>query len=307
MKCRQIRCFFTENRKNGQCILELEEEIAGRISWWTESVPEGVNHEKIGVFGMVQADDEEAAKELFEAVYQRMKSLGVQKVIGPMDHNTWNNYGFLVNTTRMNPFFLEPFQPVKYSEWVKKAGWKELVTYYSLNARLEDFHRPESQRVDLYEKEGIVLQDASRFKDAEMFQILYQLSIQCFTECSYFMPADFKVFCERYEPLLQFFRKEYIYIAWKGSQPVAFLLSFPDYKEADNLSEIKTIVVKMFGVLPEYQNKGIATVLINQAAKQARDDGMEEMVMAQIQEGSFVAHMMPDAEICSTYVLYEKE
>ncbi len=307
MKNRQLQCIETLKNKNGKFFLTCSGEKVGEISWWTDSVPEGIKHEKLGVFGKFHCIDEEGARILFDAAYQKMRKIGVEKVIGPMDQSTWNSYRFLVQMERPMPFFMEPYQPMEYGVWLKRAGWKESQVYHSLSASLKDFKQPQEQRMELYNKEGILIQNASGFTDKEMLKIIYEISLQCFVKNLYYVPVDYSVFLARYEPLLSYFRKEYIYIAWAKERPVGFLIAFPDYKQGNTIEQIKTIILKTFGVIPEFHQKGIATLCMNLAAWQARKDGMEEAVMALVYEKNHTMHMMPHGKICSTYMLYERE
>lgn len=279
----------------------------GTVTAWYHDVPKGLKGEQIGVIGAFRASDEAVALELIQNAVSYLEEHKVAYIVGPMNQNTWHSYRFLIETERLNPFFMEPSQPKEYVEWFQKAGFLPHQNYYSFSNELIHFTKSKEEIELFYREKSIIIQDGSDFTDEEILKMNYDISKQSFIHNIYYTPIGYEEYENIYMPAISMLQKKYLYYAFAEQKSIAFLLGIPDFAQIKNGQPLKTILFKTFAVLPEYQKLGLATALMNCVADVAKENGLTNGVMALVHEHNHTMHMLPNQHMCSHYVLYRRD
>lgn len=85
-----------------------------------------------GMFGYFDAEDEAVAHALLIAAGERLRSLGMTRMLGPISLSIWEEPGLLVNGQDHSPTIMMGHHPARYRGWIESAGFaaaKSLVTY----------------------------------------------------------------------------------------------------------------------------------------------------------------------------------
>lgn len=85
-----------------------------------------------GMFGYFDAEDEAVAHALLIAAGERLRSLGMTRMLGPISLSIWEEPGLLVKGQDRSPTIMMGHHPARYRGWIESAGFaaaKSLVTY----------------------------------------------------------------------------------------------------------------------------------------------------------------------------------
>ncbi len=85
-----------------------------------------------GMFGYFDAEDEAVAHALLIAAGERLRSLGMTRMLGPISLSIWEEPGLLVKGQDHSPTIMMGHHPARYRGWIESAGFaaaKSLVTY----------------------------------------------------------------------------------------------------------------------------------------------------------------------------------
>lgn len=85
-----------------------------------------------GMFGYFDAEDEVVAHALLIAAGDRLRSLGMTRMLGPISLSIWEEPGLLVKGQDHSPTIMMGHHPARYRGWIESAGFaaaKSLVTY----------------------------------------------------------------------------------------------------------------------------------------------------------------------------------
>lgn len=85
-----------------------------------------------GMFGYFDAEDEAVAHALLIAAGERLRSLGMTRMLGPISLSIWEEPGLLVKGQDHSPTIMMGHHPARYRGWIESAGFaaaKSLITY----------------------------------------------------------------------------------------------------------------------------------------------------------------------------------
>ena len=74
-----------------------------------------------------------------------------------------------------------------------------------------------------------------------------------FNRNPFYTPIEENEFLEQYKPYINMVDEDLILIAEKQGKEVGFVFCIPNFNEAKEGKEIKTLILKTIAVLPEYE------------------------------------------------------
>ncbi len=233
---------------------------------------------RLGCIGFFAADiasvaAPEGTAALLSATKSWLSQHGAQRVLGPMQGDTWFSYRFNLGPFKYPAFPLEPSQPPEYPALWQRAGWKLVEHYFS--TWIEDA----AATVDGLEREAIQAAEMGyrirQFRTDQFEQelgVLFQLSSNGFDENRLFSPIEKSEFLALYQPLKAMVRPEYLLIAEsRDGEPVGYVFSYPH-------PDAGAICAKSLVVAPEHRRRGLAGALMHQTGRTALDAGLRHAI-----------------------------
>lgn len=273
----------------------------------------GIDFRAIQVLGKRQGyislfeciDSQEAAGMLFAAVKAFFKLNGISIIVGP-NSAMFDAFGvgLLVEGFDLPPAFLCPYNPPYYPKLFQNAGFTKYRDAYAYGIPLDGIRdsRYESvlQRAGKrfgYTVENVNLQSDLKRRSREFARVIAESTPP---EWEALPPTSDTIYRE-----LKRFRHalwpDYALMAYAQERPVGLLLIVPDFnqilrgrmssfppvrafKTLFARSTVKGLRTVMLYVVPEYQKKGVETVMIHRALEAARRNGCTYCEAAMIDE-----------------------
>jgi GNAT superfamily N-acetyltransferase len=266
-----------------------------------------VTKSQAGVFGFFECvDDQEIADLMFSTIEDWLKGRGIGTVRGPYNPSPTDECGVLIDGFNSRPALLEAHNPPYYAQLLENAGYipfNEMVARMAVAPdgakQLNEFISGKLLRVveKIRHRQDIHIRQVNFKKwerDISLACDIYNKSLEPLPGYVPIPKDEFKAFADSFR---SFIDPELALLAEVGGIPVAFALALPDLTEAlqkanGNLG-FKGLfhlwmatrnptrgTFKILMVLPEYQNRGIETLLVLEIAQAAFSKGYREMDMS---------------------------
>ncbi|MCL2019512.1 MAG: GNAT family N-acetyltransferase [Oscillospiraceae bacterium] len=238
----------------------------------------------IGCFEM--KDKESGRKQLLEYVRQ-LKNAGHNRIIAPINGDTWHQYRLMSRTDGSPAFPLEPHNPLWYNEVYTDIGFKPLEKYCSVAFPLGDIEEIPCNNDIIYKT----------FEPSDL-KTIYDISVTGFVNNFLYEHINYEDFCKLYNPVLPMVDGDLVIIAYKNNTPCGFMFS---------LGFGDLFILKTIAVLPEYRKFGIGKTLMNKVIVNAQNKGFKTAIGALISEGNVSEDMVAryGAVKIREYTLYE--
>lgn len=308
--------------------------IKGRIAAIYNKDHLKLYNDNTGFFGFFDCvNDVAVAKLLFKAASGWLKVKGIKYLVGPENPGTNDSVGILTSGYNKQPVFLMPYNFRYYKELIEKNGFEPVMKLYSylfkervlpseLNSRIQ---RIETQLGNM----GISFRQMD-FKnnfnrDVKGLQKVYNESNAGGWG---FLPLDEKGFAYMAKDLRRLIKPYHAQIVEKNSEIIGYTVSVPDYNQVfkkiskgrlfpfgwyhllTERKKINAIRAMILGVLPEYQELGIALCLYAKIVGLAGKNGIKWGEACYVMEDNRNMNIMMQklgAEIIKEYQLFKLE
>ncbi|MCX8069921.1 MAG: hypothetical protein N2738_05395 [Thermodesulfovibrionales bacterium] len=277
---------FYKHSKIRLYIAQQDKKTLGRIASIVNYSHLSYHNDKTGFFGFFEAyNDVKIAQTLFNEVEGILRHDGLNTIIGPMNFSTNEECGLLIEGFSEHPMIMMPYNPPYYENLISSQGFdkaKDLFAYiYILQDKLPDkVYRVAS----IAEKRGATVRTISKktlYKDMKAFQYVYN---KAWANNWCFVPINDDELDFTIKELKMIINEEIVAIAFNGNEPVGFLGVIPDVNKILNIMQgklnpltlIKALVnfkkinqgrLLLFGIVPEFRNKGIEALLFREVHK----------------------------------------
>lgn len=222
-------------------------------------------------FGDFTCKSLEAGCDLLRDGIAYTKSQGINRIIGPMSGDTWHSYRFVTESDGSNPFMMEPKNQQHELDAFLETGFKEISSYFSARATLDDAAKTKPDETDAF---SIETWDGS--DPEKLFKQVFDLSVTAFSKNAFFKPISEQDFLAMYMPVVPMLKNELILFARRPDGSLAgFLFGIPNYSEGP---QTKTAILKTYASL----ERGAGRHLSYHFHKNARDAGFETAIHALI-------------------------
>ena len=240
-----------------------------------------------GLIGHFESLDANAGTALLDFTARELARREVQRVLGPMNGNTWASYR-LAQAARPGdpqgnpPFFLgEPHNPFEYSSQFMKAGFAECAWYESRSYAISpgELIADPPLPTSIVER-GLVIEtlDPARFE--ETLTEVYGLSLEAFADNAYYAPIGVQEFMAAYRPLRPLFDPRLVFLVRDADGAlVSFLLGYPDPLWMPQGKPVRT-VMKTAATANRFRGVGIARYLFTLFRARATALGFSEVIHA---------------------------
>ena len=303
--------FKIENEgKNIKVELLDENKQIAKATCYFKDTPK-VDNKQIGCIGEFEAETEEAGIKIIERCEEILKEQDINVIVAPMNGNTWKKYRTLKYTNGESLFLLENVNPIEHNEIFRKSGFKETHTYTSNKGLIKDAYQ--SEGLDIAEEglqqENIQIRKFNKENYINDLKKIYNVSKSSFYRNPFYTPIEEDDFIAQYEPYIQMVDSDLILIAEKDGNEVGFVFCIPNFNEAQEGKEIKTLILKTIAVKPEYECLAIGNILLSRISKIAKEKEFVKWIFAFMYSNNTSQKMAKrnKAKAIREYALYEKE
>ena len=275
-----VKCYLAY--KNG----EVVGRIAGIIQRLYKLYNEKVNEKRVRFSRFDCINDIDVSRALFSALEAWAKEMGMNIIHGPMGYNDLDREGLLIEGFDQMSTFEEQYNHEYYASLIEDYGFKKEVDWVEYrifspkepNERIERVARVVSKRYNLkVVKPTSIKKFVAEYKD-QFFQTLDE----AYSPLYGVVPFSEKMKDSLIDQFSLILNKDFIVaVVNEQNQMVGFGLVFPSLSEAVNKSQGKLLPFGIFRMLrqikkpksidlgliaikPEYQNKGVNTLILSE-------------------------------------------
>jgi hypothetical protein len=305
----------------------------GRIAGILDRSHNEFHGEKSAFFGFFESiDDPEISRALVAEVQTWAREKGMTRILGPMNPTTNDECGLLVEGFDSPPVLMMTYNPPYYLRLFEDAGLskaKDLLAY-----RIEVDPKP-LERLDRLargfarrEKDLTIRPIRKKTLSADLTKIK-EVYNSAWEDNWGFVPmtdGDIDFMAARLKPLLV---EDLVLLAETPAEPVAFIMTLPDYNEAMKPLKGRLLTPKLFGFLayllgwkkPKmtrlitlgikkgYRNRGIDAVMFAESLKAILKAGYKACEVSWILEDNVMVQRPIawfEGKIYKRYRIYEK-
>jgi hypothetical protein len=304
-------------------------EVLGRISAQVDWNYVKFQKEKSGFFGFFDCvDDSEVAGSLFEKVCDYHRKKGMESVLGPMNFNTNDELGLLVNGFDTSPYFMMPYNYPYYGRLIEICGYdkaKDLYAYHvKYDGTVPEFITRISARIK--KRYGIYLRRFNLKNFDSDLQLVNKIYNSAWEKNWGFVPRTDEDIEYIAADMKQIVDPSLAYFAYVGDQPAGFFLALPDYnlifkkmkgrlfpfgflKLLLGRRKIDRLRVLVMGVIEEYRKSGIEAAMFEEIYRVGPLNGYFEGEISWILEDNVAMNRIISrivSEPYKTYRIYRK-
>jgi GNAT superfamily N-acetyltransferase len=305
-------------------------QVVGRVTAIDDDNHNQTHQDNLLFFGFFEADDEVVARELFTTVEGRARQLGRDLVRGPANPTMNDGSGFQVDAFDTAPYLMMPQNPPEYPRFAEAAGYQKVMDLYAWHfdavggpserlSRLADrvrrredltIRRANMKRLD---REARILKQVYneaweqnwgfvKYTDAEFNHLVDELKLILEPDLALFLEIDGRTVA--------------IAIALPDVNQVLArirdgrLLPFGILKLLNRRRLINRGRLPILGVMPEFRNRGLELVLIDEIARRGAAKGYREGECSWVLETNTAMNRGIEAaglQLYKTYRLYQKQ
>ena len=281
--------------------------VCGRIATCENYRHNEYNYETAGFFGFFDTpDDYEIASKLLRVAMITLKKEGATVMRGPMNFSTNQECGFLVEGFDSPPMVMMTYNREHQPRLAEKFGLKkvmDLVAYYITSAT------PTPVRIGriterLLERANITIRHMNMKDYDNEIQLILKVYNQAWSRNWGFVPMTDEEFIHLAKDMKEIVDPEMVLIAEHEGTPVAFALALPNINQAlirlkgkllpfgllkllwhtKIRNKINSCRLVTFGVVPEYQKRGIDSLMYMESVRRGKERGYEWAEMSWVLE-----------------------
>lgn len=315
-------------------LCENNGETAGRIAAIINHNHNTTHNDKVGFFGFFECiNNQEAANLLFQTAEDWLKTKGYSSMRGPVNPSLNDEAGLLTKGFDDPPQILMTYNPQYYATLISNYGFKNIKTLLAYRLLAEKFISPKLARVQalVREREGLTIRkirlkpNSDFVADVNSIKEIYNSAWSPNWGFVKMTDAEFDYLAK---DLKQIVIDDFIILIEKGTRVVGFALGVPDInqimiknKNGSMLGAILGFVFRkkditrgrilVLGVLPEFQKRGIDSVLYYEVGtamtrKHKYTEGEASWILDDNVLMNRAIEMM-GGEVYKEYSIYQKE
>jgi GNAT superfamily N-acetyltransferase len=304
-------------------------EVVGRVAAIDDDNHNRIHDDDLIFFGFFEANDQTAAEALLSRVEEWGRRLGRSAVRGPVNPSMNDGAGFQINAFDTDPYVMMPYNPPGYPRYVEDAGYRKAKDLYAwlferdqalgekigrLAKRVRARYDPVVRPVDMkrYDEELALVKKLYneaweenwgfvRYTEAEFDHLASELKPVVDPDLAVFVELEGRVagMAVCLPDVNQVLKRARGRIVPFGI--VAFLRR---KKLVDQLR------LAILGLMPEYRNKGLETVLVDELYEHAMSKGYRRCECSWVLEDNRAMNRaleVSGAKLYKTYRIYQKE
>lgn len=259
-------------------------EVVGRIATCINYQHNEYHNENIGSFGFFDCpDDYEIASTLLKVAMITLKKEGVEKMRGPLNFSTNHECGFLVSGFDSPPVVMMTYNQPYLPKLAEKFGMKKVMDILALQMTKESMvsGRIQSVAKRIQERNNYTVRPLNMSRFDEEIKVAMDVYNKAWQYNWGFVPMDEEEFIFTAKNLKQVVDPDLVIFIEHEGEPIAFVLALPDVNLALKhlkgslfpfgllkllwhtkiSNKVKAVRIVTFGVVPEYQKRGVDSLL----------------------------------------------
>lgn len=221
-------------------------------------------------------DDDSVVDKLFEKAKQYAKAKGYQKLIGPINGNTWHSYRF--STKKTPTFFLEHHHKNYYLKQWKKAGFKPHAAYFTFQESLGKYF-PNHQNLNWLDNKPQFSVRHFNVGNAENdLSLLHKFCCESFTKNLLYTSISENAFKSLYQPILPYLKNDFIDLVIEQNGDVETVVGF--LFAVEDVYQPQQLIAKTIARKPGDAYKGLAHFLAERLLLKAANKGYKKLLHA---------------------------
>lgn len=265
-------------------------QLVGRVAAFINRKTAKTSEQATGGIGFFECiNDKEAAFKLFDACKNWLKERNMEAMDGPINFGERDRWWGLLTEGFFEPVYGMNYNPPYYRELFEQYGFKNYFEQYFYNLKVSAIvpkkYRERSERIakdPLYHCEHINKKQLEKY--AEDFRIIYNKAWHKYDNFKGMAKEQAMAIIKTIKPIMD---EDIVWFAYYNNEPIAFFIMLPDlnqiFKHINNgklgwIEKLKFLWYRrkgvcrkmcgvVFGVIPEFQGKGLEGFIIMAAAK----------------------------------------
>ncbi len=340
---KDIRNVFNKKKNpcfnHGECIRWLlydDQRCIGRVAAFINRKTYQLDHYKVGQMGFFECiDNREAAFMLFDKCREWLESKGMDAMEGPVNFGErieW--WGLLVEGFGQTPNYAMPYTQPYYVKFFEDYGFKDYFKQLTYRTKLvvenlspivvwksDRLLKNPDYSIHTYKEIG-----KKRAVDSllEVYNKTWNLEVHGVEGIT---REQIETIYKNLQPIID---KNLIYFAYHKERPIGFFLMFPEINQAikyvngkmnlvgiikflyyKNIRKMDVALGQLFGVIPEFQGKGVEAAMIKYFCEQIIETNSQYKHLEMNWVGDFnpkMMHLMEylGASVSKTHITYRK-
>ncbi len=267
-----------ENGEAIRWILYNETVVVGKVAAFYNTV-----HSQAGIGFFDCVNDQSVANYLLDTACNWLVSKGLKRVEAPVNFGERDKYWGLMVEGFKNPSYQENYNFAYYKDLFENYGFSKTIEQTTSEARPQEINYEKYKRFTdkLAEKGGY---EAVHFKKTEVGRFVKDFTTiynQAWEQHEHFVPFTEERVTKLFAEMKPIIREDILWFLYHQNKPIAFYLSIIDlnqifkrvggnmnlwgklkflwYKSTLKIDKVRGII---FGVVPDYQDKGVYSILI---------------------------------------------
>lgn len=261
-----------------------KEHLVGRIATCINYIHNEYHMEKTGFFGFFDViDDYEVAEVLLKVALITIKAEKMTQMIGPANFSTNHEVGMLVEGYDSPPVIMMTYNKPYYNDFVERFGLKKVKDLLAFRIDTTSTIDPRLIRVAerIREKENVRLRTLQMKHFDEEVALIQRIYNAAWSRNWGFVPMSEDEFRHMGKDMKQIVDPGMVYIAEVDGRPVGFSLALPNFNQVLKFANgrlfpigllkilwhakvkkaIDSVRIITLGIIPEYQKRGIDTLM----------------------------------------------
>lgn len=322
------------NRQDGSItgfIARRDGRPVGRIAAILNRTHNEYWHDHVGFFGFFACEDsEETARALFAEVEKTLRPLHCDRLRGPYSPSINEECGLLVMGHEEPPNISMPWNPPYYARLVEAASQEVTRTLYAYHLPLHIGIPPRVQKIADRLKQrskSVTIRAFDMKRLDEELRLAHRLYNVTLDRNWGFVPISLDDLLASAEDLKAFADPEFLIFAEFDGEPVAFMLTLPNFNEIlirtkgvprllrlpwilwlMKTHRIQSVRQVVLGIAPEYRDRGIAALLCHDMVRRTQQTAQTAELSWIEANNSQVIDIIAlmGASHSKTYHIYEK-
>ncbi len=275
---------------------------------WIRNAPQFKAY-KTGLIGDFFAENTDAGEALLLHVLMRLKELGCDYAIGPMNGDTWHSYRLVTEQGECPPFFMEYYTPKEWPGIFSKTGFEVIASYSSASAANADYEDRSAKKFMAKKHElGLVIRPFCIDQSVAELTAVHELSLQSFANNFLYSGISCPDFLTLYEKIVPYVDPDFFLLAEHQGKLVGFIFAVPNFLQKQQGMNIDSLIIKTVAKVPGRSYAGLGNYLVYEMHKRAAARGFKQIIHALMYDSNVSRSISgKSAQTMRRYALYGKE
>ncbi len=304
-------------------------EMVGRVAAIDDDNHNKTHGDNLIFFGFFEANDRPAAEALLARVEDRGRQLGRSAVRGPVNPSMNDSAGFQINAFDTDPYVMMPYNPPEYPRYVEAAGYLKVKDLYAwlferdqkMGEKIERLAKRVRARYDPVVRPV----DMKRFdEELELVKKLYNEAWEENWGFVRYTEAEFDHLASELKHVVDPDLARFVELEGRVA---GMAICLPDVNQVLKRARgrllpfgiiaflrrkkiVDRLRLAILGLMPEYRNKGLETVLVDELYESAMAKGYQRCECSWVLEDNRPMNRAlgaSGARLYKTYRIYQKE